>query len=112
MSFTTDGRDQPRTVDNPSVANVANGNGTDIGAVEMNHVLSIVSAEKRASQISIGVTSVSNKNYGLEVSSSFQPAGWVRLPGASPGTGGIITLSAVFNGAVSQQWYRAVELPR
>lgn len=105
----TDQRGQPRTVDNPAVANATGGDGTDIGAFEADPVLRFTEARADGSHFVVRFTTAFDKNYGLQWKSNLPGATWVTLPGRYSGSGGIISVTNFGAIGPAQQFYRGFE---
>src|SRR5688572_14306225 len=85
----TDQRGEPRRVDIPSVSNAPGGDGTDIGALELDHRLRITRAERLRTNLLVSFTSLSDKTYRLQRKSALNDD-WVTLPQVIAGSGGIV----------------------
>jgi hypothetical protein len=101
-----DARGQPRTIDNPAVTNAFGGDGTDIGAFEMNHILTGTEARRVADDILVRFTTVSDKTYGVEYRPEVGDGPWTELPGTVAGTGGIVTYTDVNAATLPRRFYR------
>ena len=64
--YLLDQRGQPRSIDNPVITNRPGGDGTDIGALEVDHILKITAFDKFSGYENLSFTSVSDKRYGLD----------------------------------------------
>ena len=109
VSFQTDQRGQPRTIDNPEVANRNSSDGTDIGALEVNHILVLTEVSMNNQAALIEFTSVSDRRYSLQYKSDLLSAFWTVLQSNVLGSGGIVTVcdpAAVTN---SHRFYRAFQ---
>jgi len=104
-----DARGQPRTIDNPSVPNAAGGDGTDIGALEVNHILTGIEVRKAGDDILVRFTTVSDKSYGVEYRSEVDQVTWTALPGTVVGTGGIATYIDAGAAVLPRRFYRLFE---
>jgi len=82
---------QPRSIDNPAIQNPPGSDGTDIGAVEVDHILRMIGVTRVATNVQVGFTTVSDKTYGLEYNPDLTTSSWTTLPSAIAGTGGIVT---------------------
>ncbi len=106
-----DARGQPRTVDNPAVTNAFGGDGTDIGAFELNHILTGTEARRVGSNVQVRFTTVSDKTYGVEYRPEVGEGPWTELPGIVPGTGGIVTYTDANAASLPRRFYRVFERP-
>lgn len=107
LSF--DQRGQPRSVDNPAIPNRLGSDGTDIGALEVNHILTLTGLSKVGSNVHLSFTSVSDKIYRLEYKSSLTDSSWIVIPGVIAGTGGIVTATNFGAGLSPSRFYRAFQ---
>ena len=101
-----DARGQPRTVDDPAVTNAFGGDGTDIGAFEVNHILTGTEARRSGDDIQVRFTTVSDKTYGVEYRSEVDEGPWTELPGFVAGTGGIVTYTDTGAANLPRRFYR------
>ncbi|MGH8248090.1 MAG: choice-of-anchor Q domain-containing protein, partial [Gammaproteobacteria bacterium] len=104
-----DARGQPRTVDNPAVPNAPGGDGTDIGALEVNHVLTGTEVRKSENDIQVRFTTVSDKTYGVQYRPVVNSGAWTTLPGTVTGTGGIATYTDANAASLTRRFYRLFE---
>ena len=104
-----DQRGQSRTVDNPAVTNSMWSDGSDIGAMEVNHVLTMTEARKSDSNILVRFTSVSDKTYGLQYKDESSGAIWTTLPGLMSGSGGMVTAINAGASSIPRRFYGAFE---
>ena len=89
---TTDQRGEPRVVDTPALANAAGGDGSDIGALEVDHNLRCTGVQRIGSNILVRFTSVSDRQYGMRTKFNLTDA-WLTLPAIIRGSGGIVTMT-------------------
>ena len=104
-----DARGQPRTIDNSAVTNASGGDGTDIGALEVNHVLTGTEVRKTGNDVRVRFTSVSDKIYGVEYRPEVGGGPWTGLPGTVAGTGGVATYTDVNSASLPRRFYRIFE---
>lgn len=113
FALTTDQRGQPRSYNNPNIANAAGGDGADIGAYEASEAgeLRIVNAQKTGAHLRLDFISWFGTNYEVQSRSDLTTGNWASLPGSTPGNGGIvsITVSNAFGGP--RQFYRIQAVP-
>jgi hypothetical protein len=88
-----DQRGQPRTIDDPSVANLNGSDGTDIGAFEANPFLTLSDISLADQGLRVRFTTVSSKTYQLQYKTNLADSAWLDQPGLIPGTGGIVTVT-------------------
>jgi hypothetical protein len=104
-----DARGQPRTIDNPAIPNAAGSDGTDIGAFEVNHILTGTETRRSGDDIQVRFTTVSDKTYGIEYRPEVDDGPWTELPGFVSGTGGIVTYTDVNAATLPRRFYRIFE---
>lgn len=106
--LTVDQRGQPRSVDNPAIPNRFGSDGTDIGAVEGNHVLRMTGVSREGTNVHVKFTSVSDRTYRLEWRDGLDASTASVFPMLVPGTGGIITFTNLGAGGLPLRFYRAL----
>ena len=106
----TDARGYPRTFDDPTIANAAGGDGTDIGAFEA-FELRITAVDRLGNDLRLSFTSLSGKTYELQSRSDSGSGTWNSLPGSIPGNGGIAQATVTNAFGQPQQFYRIHQLP-
>jgi hypothetical protein len=104
-----DARGQFRTIDDPAVTNAFGGDGTDIGAFEVNHILIGTETRRVGNDIVVRFTTVSDKTYGVEFRTQVGDDSWTELPGTVAGTGGIVTYTDVNAATLPRRFYRIFE---
>lgn len=104
-----DGRGQPRVIDNPAVPNGAGGDGSDIGAVEVNHILAATGGSRAGSNVQVRFTTVSDKRYRLQSRPEVAAGPWTLLPGVVAGTGGIAVYTDTNAANIPRRFYRIFE---
>jgi len=104
-----DTRGQPRTIDHPAVTNAFGGDGTDIGALEVNHILTGTETRRARNDILVRFTTVSDKTYGVEFRPEVGDGLWTELPGVIDGTGGIVTYTDAEAANLPRRFYRVFE---
>jgi hypothetical protein len=107
--ITVDQRGRTRTADNPAIPNAAGGDGTDIGAVEVEHVLLGTEVRRADDDIHVRFTSASEKSYGLQYKPNMPGNAWIMLPGIVPGSGGIVTYTDTNAALQGRRFYRIFE---
>lgn len=107
-----DGRGQPRTIDDPGIANFSDSDGTDIGALEVDPVLRATEVCRSGDDVHVRFTSVSDKVYGVEYKPAWSAREWIILNGTVPGTGGNATFVDTGAASVPFRCYRVFEAAR
>ncbi len=105
-----DQRGQPRTIDDPAVPNAAGSDGTDIGALEVNPVLTATESRKWGSDIQVRFTTVSDKTYRVQYKADVNSA-WTTLPESIAGTGGIVTYTDIGAASLPRRFYQMLSAP-
>ncbi len=82
-TLTTDQRGAGRTLDDPSVANAAGGDGTDVGAFEFGATLRLISITRNASDIIITFQAGQGVTYRLERKLNITDAQWQSISGVN-----------------------------
>ena len=103
-SYFTDGRGEPRTIDNPEISNASGGDGTDIGAFEQDPNLRFIQPRVNGEDLIIGFTSQSHKMYLLQERTNYLST-WLDVA-TLPGSGGILQFT---NKMGSRGFYRSLE---
>lgn len=103
-----DQRGQPRSVDNPAIPNWMSGDGTDIGALEVNHILKMTGVAVAGSEVHVMFATTSDKTYRLLYRGDAEGAAMTPLPGVVIGTGGIVTVTNGDVGLLPSRFYRAL----
>jgi hypothetical protein len=91
------------------VTNAFGGDGTDIGAFEVNHILTGTETRRAGDDIQVRFTTVSDKTYGLEYRREVGESPWTELPGTIAGTGGIVTYTDANAATLPRRFYRIFE---
>ena len=104
-----DQRGEARPFDDPDLVNVGSSDGSDVGAYEAG--LRMVTCQRSGNDLQVSFTTVVGRNYEIQSRSDLVAGDWGTLPGASPGTGGIVPRT--ISNALSQpkQFYRARQVP-
>jgi len=106
-----DQRSQPRTIDIPAIPNAFGGDGTDIGALEVDPVLRFTEVRLSGTNVLLKFTTVSDKAYAIQSRSGAVGGAWTPVPGLLAGTGGIVTMTNDLPPSVAARYYRAVAQP-
>ncbi len=104
-----DARGQPRTVNHPGVPNSLGSDGTDIGAFEVNPILTGTEARRGGNDMQVRFTTVSDKTYGVQCRPEAHTGLWTTLPGVISGTGGIVTYTHTNGAQFPRRFYRFFE---
>jgi len=114
----TDQRGFPRSVEDPCVANASGGDGSDIGAFEVQQkcrpVAFRVTAIKRiwsGDDLRLSYTTVLASNYVVQARSNLVSGSWASLPGTNVGIG--VAMQSIVTNAIAapQGYYRIQQLP-
>jgi CSLREA domain-containing protein len=101
FGLNTDQRGRPRPYDVSSVANASGGDGSDIGAYELN--LPVLSIARLSNNVVLS-WSTNDPGFTLESSAQLTPTAWAAVPGTPPILGSQYTVTT--NTAAGKQFYR------
>ncbi len=109
LGWSRDQRGRPRTCDSREVPNSPGGDGTDIGAFELEQSLCFTEVQRVGNHIQLTFPSTTGRSYFIEHSVSPTGGSWQRLPGVVAGTGSMVSYLHT-NAAVLQNcFYRVAE---
>jgi len=107
-----DQRGRSRTYDNPAVSNVAGGDGTDIGAFELQSPAPIfMGLEHNGTNVWLSLLSEVGWSYRVERTENLPPTNWTTVMDNLPGTGWILQIIDSGEGIHAGRFYRAATLP-
>ena len=87
----TDQRGRLRPVDNPGITNASGGDGSDIGAFELQSPEPVFTGlQKSGSDIRLNFLSEVGQNYRVERTDSLAPTNWITVADNLPGSGSIV----------------------
>lgn len=101
FGLTTDQRGRLRPYDFPALANAAGGDGSDIGAYELNPP--VLNIAKSSGNVLLS-WSTNETGYTLESAAQLTPTVWTTVPGTPPIVGGQYTVTT--NTVAGRQFYR------
>lgn len=117
FGLTTDQRGDARTYDDPYILNAPGGDGTDIGAFEVQQHQPCAFEATAISRIGTGIdlrlsyATALGSNYVVQTRSNMVSGSWTSLPGTNTGIG-VVMQSIVTNALASPQgFYRIQQLP-
>ncbi|MBI3714493.1 MAG: hypothetical protein HY255_00680 [Betaproteobacteria bacterium] len=111
-SVTTDQRGRLRPYDNPAIPNAAGGDGSDIGAFELQSPAPVFTGLQRSgSDILLNFLSEVGQNYRVERTDSLPPTNWATVADNLPGNGAILQVIDAGGAAQPKQFYRGKTLP-
>ena len=108
---TTDQRGFARTIDNASVPNATNGDGTDIGAVEVDPNFRIVDLKPAGTNVALSLMTVLGRNYRAEYTNNLASGTWTAFTNNAPGNGYLLWVTNSGGGNQAKRFYRGVLLP-
>lgn len=115
FGLTTDQRGQPRPVDDPAIANAVGGDGSDIGAFEVQQTCRTapfqVTAIKRigtSSDLRLSYPTILGTNYVVQTRSNMVSSSWTSLPGTNVGIG-VVMQSIVTNALTAPQGFYQIQ---
>ncbi len=106
LGLLTDSRGEPRTIDDPDVANGPGSDGSDIGAFEVNPNLIARDIRRIGTNVEVRFTTVSDRHYSVEYRAQMTGQPWIELPGVVHGTGGIVTYTDTNAAILLHRFYR------
>ncbi|MGO9244562.1 MAG: choice-of-anchor Q domain-containing protein [Verrucomicrobiia bacterium] len=118
FGLTTDQRGLPRTVVDPCITNPPGGDGSDIGAFQVQQtcrsvVFDITAIERigTGNDLRLSYATVLGSNYVVQTRSNMVTGSWTSLPGTNTGIG-VVMQYIVTNALVAPQgFYRIQQLP-
>jgi len=108
---TTDQRGFARTIDKASVPNATNGDGTDIGAVEVDPNFRIVDLKPAGTNVALSLMTVLGRNYRAEYTNNLASGTWTAFTNNAPGNGYLLWVTNSGGGNQAKRFYRGVLLP-
>ncbi len=105
-----DSRGFPRIFDDPSIVNVAGGDGTDIGAYEA-FQFRITAANKSGNDLVLKFLSLLGKNYEVQTRTNLLLGTWTPIGVSIPGTDTVVEAMITNAFISSQQFYQIHQLP-
>ena len=106
-----DQRGRRRTADIRSVPNALGGNGTDIGAVEVDQWMGDQVVARVGNNILLSFNSDTGMVYGVQRRSDIRFGAWFTLPGSVNGNGSSVTYVHTNGAGLSSRFYRVFEQP-
>ena len=100
----TDQRGHSRTTAIPSVPNASGGDGSDIGAFELDNL--IVGIQKIGPDVLVQFITAPSQIYHLQYAPALPASGWTDLPISFAGTGGILCATNSGVGYLPARFYR------
>jgi hypothetical protein len=108
----TDARGSRRVVDFPNVPNALGGDGSDIGAFELQATtLLLTGPVKSGNDLVVRFSSDLGQRYRIERKDTLAPGAWTTVADNLSGTGGIIPVTDLGAASQPQRFYRGQVLP-
>lgn len=107
-SLTTDQRGLPRPIDDPNLANAADGDGSDIGANEADPNLRLTAIARQGNDILLNFTAVFGRNYEIDSENNLDGS-WTVVTNNIPGSGGVMPAVDAGGASQPQRFYRAAQ---
>ena len=111
FGLTTDQRGFNRTVDDITIPNASGGDGTDIGAFEVDPRLRIVELRRLGTNVALSLTTVLGRNYRAEYTNNLSPGSWTIFTNNVPGNGYLLWLTNYGGANQPQRFYRGAIVP-
>lgn len=109
----TDERGRNRTFDDAAIANPAGGNGTDIGAFELQSPAAVFRRVTRTdTNVVLRLNTEVGQTYAIERKASLSPDAWNTFVQDLPGTGGELEVIDIGGALHQQHFYRARANPQ
>jgi len=106
---TTDQRGQPRPFDFASVTNAAGGDGSDIGAFELNPQARFISITALADrQIQLQGAGLSNFTYSIQANTNLAVTNWALIGNATANGSGIFSFTDTNAPSLPMRFYRVL----
>ncbi len=102
--LTIDQRGHQRAIDIPTIANASGGDGSDIGAFEVDNL--ITSVDKVGSNVRVSFITSSNQIYRVENSIVLPATNWTTLANIVVGTGGVMSVTNFGAALLPKGFYR------
>jgi hypothetical protein len=100
-----------RTLDDINVPNAPGGDGTDIGAFEVDPNFRIVELQRLGSDIALGLLTVLGRNYRAEYTNDLASGNWTIFTNNVPGNGYLLWVTNYGAANQSQRFYRGALVP-
>ena len=100
----TDQRGHPRTIDFPAIPNAAGGDGSDIGAFELEN--RITTLERVGADVRVTFITTTNQIYRIEYSPVLPASNWTALPDIVTGINGSMSVTNFGAASQARRFYR------
>jgi len=107
----TDQRGFARTIDDPAVGNASSGDGTDIGAFEVDSNFRIIDLKLAGSDVALSLMTVLGKNYRAEYTNNLASGTWAVFTNNAPGNGYLLWVTNSSGANQAKRFYRGAVLP-
>jgi hypothetical protein len=107
----TDQRGFARTIDDSSVSNANGGDGTDIGAYEVDPNFRIVELRRVGSDVALSMMTVLGRNYRAEYTNNLASGTWTVFTNNAPGNGYLLWVTNSGGANQSRRFYRGAIVP-
>jgi hypothetical protein len=108
---TNDQRNSPRPLDDPDVTNAPGGDGSDIGAFEVDPHFRIVDLRRPGSDVALSLMTVLGKNYRAEYTNELASGPWTIFTNNAPGNGWLLWVTNFGGANQVQRFYRGAIVP-
>ena len=107
----TDQRGFSRPLDDGAVANAAGGNGTDIGAFEVDPNFRIVELHRVGSDVGLSLMTILGRNYRAEHTNKLGSGSWTIFTNSVPGNGYLLWVTNYAGANEPRRFYRGAIVP-
>ena len=108
---TTDQRGFTRTIDDASVTNASGGDGTDIGAFEVDSNFRIVDLKPTGTNVALSLMTVLGRNYAAAYTNNLASGTWTVFTNNAPGNGYLLWVTNSGGANQARRFYRGLLLP-
>jgi hypothetical protein len=108
----TDQRGKSRPIDNPAIVNEAGGDGSDIGAFELqSQPITLLDPMNRGSDIVVSFLAEVGQKYRVERKDALIAGPWATVTDNIIGTGGVVQVIDPGAAELPQRFYRGQTIP-
>jgi hypothetical protein len=100
-----------RPIDDPNIPNASGGDGSDIGAFEVDPRLRIVDLHRVGSNVALSLTTVLGRSYRAEYTNNLSPGSWTIFTSNVPGNGHLLWLTNYGGANDPRRFYRGATAP-
>ena len=101
----------PRPLDDPTISNASGGDGSDIGAFEVDPRFRIVNLSRVGDDVGLSLMTVLGKNYRAEYTNDLASGTWTAFTNNAPGNGYLLWVTNAGGANQAQRFYRGSLIP-